>query len=521
MNRLVEKSPSLTRRFVVGGGGLAALAACSPRSKAPQGVLRVAIDSEPDSLDPLKGQFASAALLYKQLHAPLTEYSPSGGLAPGLAQTWRSADARTWRFILRDGLTWSDGAPLTAEDVVWTARRVVDPTTGFAEQGDFFAVINARASLRGDVAPEEIGVTALDPRTVEFRLDRPLAMFPVLMREFYPLPRHVAATNPDRWARPENWVSAGPYLLEDRGALAMTLRRNPRFAAADTVAIETIAVDVIEDIAARARRFRAGDYDLAERPPSDQIGFLRERLGEQLTAFPAPILTYLKVNCAKPHLNDPRVRQALSLATDRVRLNTQFFNSEAQPTDRVIPDPEAPPPAQDLETARRLLSEAGFTTDNPLQITLRATVGDRDRIAVAMMDSWADVGIETSLLATYPLDLYQAVDGGDFDVALARFDRGLKVDPEFMIQPFTEDGFADNTRWTGPRRSAFDAQIDAASAELDGAARLSALRQAEAIFLEELSSIPLLFERAYWMIASRVQLNADIPPHLWRDLELR
>ena len=89
-----------------------------------------------------------------------------------------------------------------------------------------------------------------------------------------------------------------------------------------------------------------------------------------------------------------------------------------------------------------------------------------------------------------------------------------------MMQPFTEDGFADNTRWSGPRRSAFNARIDAASALLDAPARLIALRDAETIFLEEMSSIPLLFERAYWMVGSRVRYRSDIPPHLWRDLAL-
>ena len=520
MEKTDKPTVQLTRRLALGVGAAAALAACAPRSGPPSNVFRVAIDSEPDSLDPLKGQFASSALLYKQLHAPLAEYSPTGGLAPGLALTWRSADARTWRFTLRANLVWSDGAPLTADDIVWTARRVVDPTTGFAEQGDFFAVINARASLRGEVPPEEIGIAALDPRTVEFRLDRPVAIFPVLMREFYPLPRHIVETNPDHWTRPANWVSAGPYILQSRSAMAMVLERNPRFAAADTVEIETIVVDVIEDAAARARRFRAGDYDLAERPPSDQIAFLRERLRDQLAAFPAPILTYLKVNCSKPHLSDPRVRWALSLATDRARINTQFFNGEATPTDRVIPDADAPAPEEDLAAARRFLGHAGFGPDNPLQISLRATVGDRDRIAVALMDDWARIGVQTQLLANYPLDMYQAVYGGDFDLALARFDRGLKTDPEFMIQPFTEDGFADNTRWTGPRRSAFNALIDAASAEMDGATRLAGLREAEAIFIEEKSSIPLVFERAYWMVGSRVRYRPEIPPHLWRDLEL-
>lgn len=511
---------ALTRRMALASAAAATLAACSGRARAPANMLRVALDSEPDSLNPLKGQFASSALLYKQLHAPLTEYSPSGGLAPGLALTWRSPDARVWRFTLRDDLVWSDGTPLTAEDVVWTAQRAVDPATGFADLGDFFAVENARAALRGDVAPESIGVEAPDLRTVIFRLDQPVALFPVLMREFYPLPRQAMEARPEAWLRPEGWVSAGPYLLSGRSALALTLTKNPRFHAADSIKIDTVSVQVIEDAAARARRFRAGDLDLADRPPGDQIGFLREQLGDELKAYPAPILTYIKVNCARPQLSDARVRQALSLAIGRRRLNGQFFNGEAAPAGRVIPDPDHSAPQRNPDAARALLAEAGYGPDSPLSISLRATAGDRDRLAVAIMDDFAEVGIQTRLIATYPNDLYQAVDGGDYDLALARFDRGLKSDPEFMIQPFARQGFADNTNWSGPRRAAFDALVDAASEQLEAPARLDLLREAERIFLEEMSSIPLLHERAYWMVDDRVEVPATLQPQLWRDLEL-
>jgi oligopeptide transport system substrate-binding protein len=511
----------ITRRTALfSAAATASLAACGPRDRIPPGLLRVAIDSEPDSLNPLKGQFASSALLYKQLHAPLTEYSPSGGLAPGLASSWRSADARTWRFTLRAGLVWSDGAPLTSEDVVWSAQRAADPTTGFADLGDFFAVENARAALRGEIAPELIGVTAPDPLTVVFSLDQPVALFPVLMREFYPLPRHILETQPDAWLQPEGWVSAGPYLLTGRGALALSLTRNPLFHAAGSVGIEQIEVQVIEDAAARARRFRAGDLDLADRPPGDQISFLREQLGDQLTAFAAPILAYIKVNCAQPHLSDPRVRRALSMAIGRRRLNDQFFNGEAAPTGTIIPDRDHVAPARDPDAARALLAEAGFGPDTPLQISLRATAGDRDRVAVAIMDDFAQAGIETQLIATYPNDLYQAVDGGDYDLALARFDRGLKSEPEFMIQPFARDGFANNTNWDGPRRAAFDALVDAASEQLDAASRLNLLREAERIFIDEMSSIPLLHERAYWLVSDRVETTDTVQPQLWRDLGL-
>ncbi|MCC5997140.1 MAG: peptide ABC transporter substrate-binding protein [Oceanicaulis sp.] len=495
-------------------------AACGPRAGDETDLLRVAIDSEPDSLDPIKGQFASAALMYKQLHAPLTEYSPSGGLAPGLAQSWRSPDARTWTFKLTSGLTWSDGAPITSDDVVWTARRAVDPRTGFADLGDFFAVTGAREALLGQIPPEEIGVSAPDDRTVVFELDRPVSLFPVLMREFYPLPRHAVEARPDDWARARHWVGAGPYLLAEQGALSYRLEKNPHFAGAAGVRIQSIRVDVIDDAAARARRFRAGDYDLADRPPGDQIGLLRERVGAQLRSFPAPILTYIKVNCASPRLRDSRVRRALSLAIDRAHINTHFFHSEARPAALVIPDPEAPAPEQDADAARALLTEAGHGPDNRLRVTLRASAGDRDRVALAIIDDWRRAGVEAELLATYPLDLYAAVDGGDYDLALARFDRGLKSDPDFMLQPFAREGFADNTNWEGGRRPEFDRLMTEARGELDRARRAELHREAEAELLADMPNIPLLHERAWWLVSPRVRASDDIPPHLWRDLRL-
>jgi len=88
------------------------------------------------------------------------------------------------------------------------------------------------------------------------------------------------------------------------------------------------------------------------------------------------------------------------------------------------------------------------------------------------------------------------------------------------MQPFTRNGFADNTNWTGPRRAAFDALIAAANGEPDAAIRAALLADAERIFLEEASSIPLLFEKAYWMVGSRLSVPDDIQPQLWRDLEL-
>lgn len=520
-------TPSATRRtLIAGGAGALAFAACTPRGGAEAGLLRVAIDTEPDSLDPLKGQFASSALLYKQLHAPLTEYSPSGGLAPGLAQSWRSEDGRVWRFRLAEGLQWSDGMPLTADDVVWTAQRAVDPRTGFANLGDFFAVRGARDALAGRGRASDIGVHAPDPRTVVFEMETPIGAFPVLMREFYPLPRHVIEARGDRWVRPENWVSSGPYIVRQASALTWLLTRNARFHAAESVSISDIRVDVVEDEATRARLFRAGDLDLADRPPAEQIGFLRREIGDRLHGFDAPILTYLKLNHRRPGLGDVRVRRALSLAVDRQFLADNFFSGEATPTIHVITaqalgEDGQTAPGPDRDAARALLAEAGYGPGNPLRLEFRVSSGARERIAIAVADDLRNAGFAIDILASYPHDINQAVAGGEFDMTLGYFNRGLKSEPDFMLEPFAPGGFADDTGWSGPGRTRFEELMRDARTRVSRAERMAVQREAEAVFLDEQCNVPLLHERAFWMISPRVRRrDASLQPQLWRDLSL-
>lgn len=498
----------LNRRTLLAASAATGLAACS-RSGPPADLLRVATTNLPDSLDPARGEFASAALAYKQLHAGLTEYAPDGSVAPGLAESWTfREDGHRWFFHLREGLTWSDGHPLTAEDVVWSARRLVDPSQSFARLGDFFAIENARAVLAGNRPPDALGVTALNDRSVEIRLTTPLGLLPVLMREFYPFPRHVIERYGTDWVRPENIVTAGAYTLTGESQLHLSMSRNPAYYAAGSVAIPAVRLDAVQDAATRVRLFRAGDYDLADQPPANQIAFLRDRLGERFQSFDAPILRYLKVNHARSPLDDSETRRRLSAAIDRDFLAREFFAGTARPTRHVIPmidagpDEAAAPPA--IDPGRRL--------------EIRTTPGDNERIALAIADDWRRIGVETDILVTYATDLYQAVDAGAFDIAVASFNRGLKSDPFFMLDPFAPGGFADNFNWSD---DAFADAMARARRETDPAARALAYQQAEDRLFEQTAIIPLLHERAHWMVSDRVAgTRSDVQPMLWRDLSL-
>jgi len=497
----------LNRRTLIAATAASGLAACG-RSGPPPDLLRVATSGLPDSLDPARGEFAAAALVYKQIHAGLTEYASDGSVGPGLAESWSVDETGlVWIFRLRDGLVWSDGHPLTAEDVVWSARRIVDPAQSFAVLGDFYAVANARPIHAGDMAPDRLGVAALDDRTVEFRLETPLGLLPTLMREFYPFPRHVIERVGLDWVRPEHIVTAGAYTVAAESQVSLDLVRNPRHFAADQVAIPAIRIDGVREDATRMRLFRAGDYDLADRPPANQIDYWRERLGEQFQSFDAPILRYLKVNHARAPLDDVRVRRLLSRAIDRQFLAHEFYADTASPTELVIPGSALP----DGDPA----PQAGGVS-RPLQI--RTTTGEGERLAVAISDDWARFGIETELLVSYPTDLYQAVDAGDFDIAIASFNRGLKMDSFFMLDPFAPGGFAANFNWDD---ETFANLMAAARRQNEPRARGQLYLAAMERIHDQMAVIPLLHERAHWLVGERVAgTRSDIQPMLWWDLEL-
>ncbi len=519
----------LSRRQALGLGfgaaPLLALSSCAPR-RAPADTLRIGIDGAPDSLDSLQGQFAAAALLYKQIYTPLTDYGADGKIAPGLAKSWTvSPDGKQWTFTLFEDLHWSDGAALTAEDVAFSVRRALDPDTGYADAGDFYLLEQARNVLEGIVPPSAVGVRAFSATKVVFTLTQPLGVFPELMREFYPQPKHVLQDKQSQWPLPPDFVGSGPYSVAIYTQSRLVLHKNPY--ARLPASIPIIDIAFIDEAATRARMVRAGDLDLAQDPPANQIADLRARPEVVLYGWAAPKLVYLKINHARSPLNDVRVRHALTLAIDREFLANTVMQSTAAPTARIIANLGANLGAskrvddQSLaarkDHARALLKQAGF--ENRLTTTLMHSGGVREGLSVVLAQGWQEIGIDCALTTADPAGLYTFIDEGAFDLAMASFDRGLKNEGWRMIEPFASEGFAANFNWTN---TAYDEAVAATRAEADPALRDVLAHTAEDILLDDAAITPLIHEKEFWLAGLRLQkLDPRLPPVQWGRLALR
>ncbi|MDQ4146354.1 MAG: peptide ABC transporter substrate-binding protein, partial [Pseudomonadota bacterium] len=193
-------------------------------------VIRKGNGTEPQTLDPHRAQGVPEANILRDLYEGLISEAPSGKLVPGVAERWEiSADGKAYTFHLRGNARWSNGAPVTAEDFVYSLRRSVDPITGSSYAAILSPIKNASAIIRGQKAPESLGVKAIGAHTIKIQLQAPTPYFLGLLTHTstYPVYRPAVEKYGTTFTQPGNNVSNGAYRLTEWViASHVTLRRN-------------------------------------------------------------------------------------------------------------------------------------------------------------------------------------------------------------------------------------------------------------------------------------------------------
>jgi ABC-type oligopeptide transport system substrate-binding subunit len=320
---------------------------------------------------------------------------------PELA-TWRivSGDKRVYRFTLRDDAFWTDGTPVTAEDVVWAIQRNVQPETKIQPEemaAMLYPLKNARAIREGrlvDPSGEQLGVRAVDMLTVEFTLEQPIPYFPLLVASdvYRPLPRHIITQYGEAWTEYDTIVTNGPYrLVHWDKDLVMILQKNPRYYAADQVAIPEIRLYSISGSAIGMTMYQENKLDLlggAFLPiPVEDIAHIQTNpaLKDEYSVQPDSAVWFFGINTARPPMDNPLVRKAIAAAIDR-RLFTELITSGSRKPTTTITPPSvfgAIPPSEkvglpfDPGQARQWLKEAGYPNGERFpEITATALVPD-------------------------------------------------------------------------------------------------------------------------------------------------
>ena len=228
-------------------------------------VLHRGNSSEPLSLDPHKASGTWENNIIGDMFIGLFTEDVSGTPVPGMAESWDvSEDGLTWTFTLREAV-WSDGEPVTAGDFVYAWRRIASPATGAQYVSLLYPIAGMEEATRGELDPQDIGVRAIDDRTLEINLVNPAPYLPGLLTHYttFPLPQHVVEQYGDEWVRPANIQVNGAYRLEDwRTNNFVHLQRNEMFFDNENVCIDDVYYYPTVDNSAAGRRVRNGELHI-------------------------------------------------------------------------------------------------------------------------------------------------------------------------------------------------------------------------------------------------------------------
>ena len=510
----MSSCPSRVARFSC-CAALALLAtACSKRETAVEAgnreqVIHIGNLTEPADLDPQVVNSQQDANILMALFEGLAQYDvKTSQPVPAMAERWEvSADNLTWTFHLRKNAKWSNGDPVTAHDFVFAHRRILTPTLGAEYASLLYALKNGHALNSGKLTDfTQLGVRAADDYTLVYTLEHPVPYLPTMVchAAWYPvhrptLEKHNGLTQRgSAWTRPGNHVGNGYFTLAEwLPHQRIRLKKNPQYWDAANVKLNGAVFYPIESEDAEERTFRAGQLHVTSTMPISKIAVYQK----ENSPFYHPHMYlgtfFLRFNVEKPPLNDARVRRALSLAIDRERFVKDVIRGNQRPAGHLTPPDTAGFNARtavklDLETARRLLAEAGFPEGKgfpKLEFLYNSTEANRI-IAEALQQMWSKgLGIDITMQNQEARVQSDTMRAGNYQIARYAW-IGDYLDPSTFLELMTGDSGNNLTRW---RNADYDRIFAEANQTADNAKRYELYQQLEEIIAREQPIAPIYF----------------------------
>ena len=493
----------------------AGLVAALMTSAASAVTLNMMNGSEPGSIDPHQASGDWENRIIGDYIEGLMAEDAHAEAIPGQAESYTiSDDGLVYTFTLRDGIQWSDGVPVTAEDFVFAFQRLFNPATASDYAYLQFPIKNSSEIAEGKITDfSELGVKALDDKTVEFTLNGPTPFFLQALTHYtaYPVPKHVIDEVGSNWTQVENIVSNGPYTPTEwvPGSYIKSIKSETYWDAAN-VQIDEVNYFVQDDLAAALSRYRAGEYDILVDIPSDQAGWIEENLPGQAYFGAFLGIYYYVINQEKAPFDNADVRKALSMAINRDVIGPDVLGTGELPMYGWVPEGtanyEGVEPYQPewiglsyeerVAEAKAIMEGLGYTSASPLSLQLKYNTNDNhQRIAVAISSMWEQIGVKTELFNSETAVHYDALRAGDFQVGRAGWLLDYS-DPSNTLD-LLRSGIAqgDTVNWGNNygrySNEEFDALLDQATTEVDLAARAKLLGDAEKLAMDEYAAIPI------------------------------
>lgn len=480
--------------------------------------LKRANTAEPSTLDPHRAEGVSASNILRDLFEGLLAEAPDGSLVPGTAARWDiSDDGLTYRFYLQPNARWSNGDVLVADDFVAGMRRTVDPATASSYAQLLLPFENSADVIAGKLPVTALGVSAPADNIVEIRLQRPTPYLLGLLTNpaAYPLHRASFKRFGDDFVKPGNMVSNGAYQLQEwRIGDRLVVARNDYYHDAASVAIERVEFLPIEDTSIELNMFRAGELDITSNTPNALYRTLRQTYGSQLVVHPLLSIYFYVFDMTEPPFDDVRLREAVTIAVNRDDLVDVVLGTGQPGAWGLIPpgvdgyqsfsyEWRDWPRERQIERARELYRQAGYSDEQPLAIDLLYNTSDNHKkVAVAIQSMLREnLGAEVTLInQEWKVMLENRRERGNWDLLRLGW-TGDYNDPNTFLETFRSD-HPQNT--SGFESDGYDALLDAVGNELDLSRRAQIANDAERRLMESYPVLPLYFYVSKHLVSERV-----------------
>ncbi len=462
--------------------------------------------SEPLSLDPHKASGTWENNIIGDMFMGLTTEDLDAKPVPGMATAWEvSEDGKTWTFTLREA-KWSDGEPVVAQNFVDGFRRILTPKTAAQYASILYLIKNAEQVNNGSLPPEDVGVRAIDDKTLEITLEHPAPFLPQLLMHYttFPLPSHVYEKVGEQWIRPENVVTNGAFTLKEwRLGDYVHVAKNENFWDAENVCLDEIFYYPTVDTNSAERRVKKGELHANTDFASNRLQHLQKTMPDFVRVHTYLGVFYVVFNTNKKPFDDPRIRTALSMSIDREFITEKILKGGQTPAYAFVPPGTAGfesisevawadwSAEKRKEEAKKILAEAGYSPENPLVIELQyRNSADPKLIMPAIQNDWKSIGVEADIISIETQIAYDNLRARNFMVADAGWIADFNDAYSFLYLMDSRTGPQNYGDYKNP---AYDALLEKANNTKDPATRGRLLAEAEQIMLNDAAVAPIYF----------------------------
>ena len=489
-----------------------ALAGCGSgggSSKPATKTLRVATGAEPETLDPRKAIGVPEGNVIKQIFEGLCNLDAKGAIVPAVAERWDvSPDAMKFTFHLRANAKWSNGDPVSAHDFEYAWKTLLSPELGSRYAEQLFCIKNAQQYNKGQAAADQVGVKALDDRTLEVVLEKPTTYFLSLTTfwTYYPVCKKVVAANAAWNTDVKTLIGNGPFkVTEWVHNSKIMLVKNEHYWQKDIVKLDKVEVYLVDNQKTVLDMFENKQLDVSQVPPP-LAEMPRLQKENKLKILPEVGVYHYMFNVSKAPFDNVKVRKAMALAIDRAKIIETITKGGEKPAMAWVPLglPDVKPGEEfrklggdffkdnDVETAKKLLAEAGYPDGKGLPtITMLYNTNEAHKqIAEALQEMWKkNLGINVTLVNQEWKVYLQARYQGDFMMARRGW-VGDYLDPMTAMETMLGDNSNNNTRW---KNADYDKLVRQAQVTLDAAQRMKLMHEAEKILMDDMPFVPIYF----------------------------